>query len=257
MPESTLNLTFPELEAAVGKYLGFRAGANYGEQAWSTRQQADITDCVNSGLRKFYFCKYDWSFMRPIRSILLESGASSAPMPDDFGGIEGQVRLIDSGKAGIAIPITNEQRIGQMFFERPDQTGQPTWCAVRWNMAAGERSSRANLYVFPAADQAYTLSVQYYFSPDKLTTSFPYAHGGSVHAETIMAACLAAAEIYKDNQKGPMDQNFQECLDRSMDLDRRNKAQTLGYVGDPSYNQGQWPVGWRHYQQGQLATWDT
>ncbi len=257
MPESTLNLTFSELEAEAGYFLGYGRGTNYSDTAWSTRQQKDVTDCVNAGLRGFYYCGYDWSFMRPIRQLLLEANANFTLLPDDFGGIEGQVRLVGSGRAGIPISITNEPAIAQKYFESPDRTGATEYCAVRWAPAAGQKAGRANLYVFPAADQAYTLEVQYYFMADKLSTSFPYAHGGSVHAETIKASVLERAEVLKNNEQGPMAANFAAWMQRSQELDRRNKPQTLGYNGDPSYNQSQWPVGWRHWEQGVPVTWDT
>lgn len=257
MPESTLSQTFSELEAEAGYFLGYGRGAVYSESAWSDRQQKDVTDSVNDGIKWFYFCGYDWSFMRPIRQITLEEASSYARLPDDFGGIEGKVRLVDSDRTGIPIEVTNEQTVAQCFFERPDQTGAPQKCAVRWLPAAGLKGSRANLYFFPAADQSYTVEVQYYFLPEKLTTSFPYAHGGAVHSDTIKSAVLAAAEIRKDNMRGPMWENFQYRLNISQDLDRRNKPQTLGYNGDPSYNMGRYPVGWRHYQPGSLVEWDT
>lgn len=265
MPESTLNTTFSQLEADAGAYLGFGRGAVYSETAWSTRAQADITDCVKSGYRKFLFPSplpgehesYDWSFLRPVRQLLMESGSTTLAMPDDCGGLEGRVRLVDSTRRPIEIQITNDQMVALQYSLTPDQTGTPLMCAIRNIPPAGQtRGPRQELFFFPAADQSYTVEVQYYLSPDALTTSFPYAHGGTVHAETIKASVLAAAEIYKDNQPGPMAANFVDQMRKSVSLDRRNKGQTFGVVTDPGYNADRMGYpGWRHYEQGQPITY--
>lgn len=245
MPESTLSLTFSELESETGDYLGFGRGTNGSDTAWSTRQQSDITSCVRSGIRMFYFpmplpgdvAAYDWSFMRPTRQILLPDGASSVDLPDDFGGLEGDVRVIESGRYTTGLKQTNESFIASLHSSAPDVTGYPMWCAVRQNsLTTQTKGQRASLYLYPAADEEYTLELQYYILPDALSTSFPYALGGATHAETLKAACKAAAELYKDNERGPMWAIFIDRMRASVSLDRRNKAQTSGYNSDPGYN---------------------
>jgi hypothetical protein len=247
MAESTLSLTYSELEAEVGFFCGFGRGTNYGETAWSTRQQQGITDCVKSGLRMFYFpgplpgeqSAYDWSFLRPTTTIVLPDQATSVPLPDDFGGLEGEVRLIDSGRASWAIKQTSEQQIYQRRFNVPEQTGQPEFCAVRQTPVTNKyRGQRSELLIFPTADQEYTLQLQYYLLPDALSVSFPYAMGGTTHSETIKAAVKAAAELHQDNMKGPMNDLFIDRMRASISLDRRSKPQNFGMNLDASYNAG-------------------
>lgn len=265
MAESTLSIELTDLEAEVGQFLGWGRGLNFGETAWSTNKQKSIDDLVKSGLRSFYFpaplpgdsSSYDWSFMRPTRQVLLEAAATFATLPDDFAGMEGMVRLVSSGRAAIECKQTNEQKIRQFVFANPNQIGPPEWCAVESVRPSGmTKGTRSRLLVFPTADQAYTLEFQYYFSPDSLSVSFPYPHGGPTHAETIKAACLAKAELYQDNEPGPMAQNFIDRMKASVSLDRRNKGQAFGYNGDPSYNRGGWRPGWRHYEQQSPITFD-
>ena len=48
----SLNITYNELQKAVGRYLGYGRnvyGPDDGSNEW-----ADIEDCIKSGLRKFY-----------------------------------------------------------------------------------------------------------------------------------------------------------------------------------------------------------
>lgn len=265
MAESTLSIELTDLEAEVGQFLGWGRGANFSETAWSANKQKSISDLVKSALRSFYFpsplpgdaSSYDWSFMRPTRQVILEAAASAADLPDDFAGMEGAVRLVSSGRAACEIKQTNEQVIRQRIFEVPDRTGAPDLCAVEAIKPSGQtKGTRYRLLVYPIADQAYTLEFQYYFAPDSLSVSFPYPHGGATHAETIKAACLAKAELYQDNEPGPMAANFLDRMRASVSLDRRNKGQSFGYNGDPSYNRGGWRPGWRHYEQQNPITFD-
>lgn len=253
MPESTLSLSHYDLEAEVADFLGFGRGTQFGETAWSTRQQKTITECVKSGLRFFYFptplpgdqSPPDWSFMRPTGRVTLVSGEDSVMMPDDFGGLEGVLRLIDSGRYGPIIIQTNEQAVSRRRDQFPDVTGQPLECAIRISKTTSlYKGQRAELLVYPEADQDYTVEFQYYFLPDSLSVSFPYALGGTTHSETIKAAVKAAAEVYQDNERGPMWEMFQDRMRASVGLDRRNKSQTVGYNSDPGYNRGQYRGRW-------------
>jgi hypothetical protein len=94
-----------------------------------------------------------------------------------------------------------------------------------------QQSSRAQLLVFPIADQPYTLQAQYFISPDYLTGAFPYAYGGAQHAQCQIEACLAQAEVYADDvplQNAVHYGAFLECLKTSISMDRSMKPQSLG-----------------------------
>jgi len=247
MAESTLNLTYSQLKSEIGHFLGFGRGADAGETAWNTRQSRTIEDCLKSGLSMFYFptplpgesTSVEWSFIKPTRSFSLLSGATELELPDDFGGMDGDVRLLESGRFAIPIRQVTEQMILQKRFAVPDMTGQPLMCAVETpSKTNATRSQRSKMIFFPTADQDYTVEFQYYLQPDTLSTSFPYALGGAVHAETIKAAVKAAAEMHQDNERGTMYELFVERMKASVSLDNRNKAQYFGYNGDPSYNAG-------------------
>jgi len=243
MPQSTLDLSLSQLKAEIGEFLGFGRGTDYGDVAWSTRQENQIDSCLDSGLRMFYFpaplpgeqSSYDWSFMRPIRQIDVPASANEVDMPDDFGGLEGDVRIIIDGGQMVPIRQTNEQVILQKRASAPDVVGKPEWCAVstgtQVRQGAGQRS---RLLLYPMTDQIYTLEYQMYILPNSLQVTKNFAMGGPVHAETIKSAVKAAAELYMDNMPGPMMAAFLDRMRASISLDRRNKGQTFGYNGDPS-----------------------
>lgn len=244
MSESTLSLNYDELAGEVGFYAGWGRGANLGDPAWDTRQQKTIDSCVKTGLRKFYFpvgvekSVYSWSFMRPIATMALVQNVRTANFPDDFGQFEGSITLTSpQGTIWGQVQIMSEGQVDQAYGSNPARTGRPLIAAISaikgTSLTAGQRFQ---LLVFPLPDQAYTIQFQYYILPDFLTAALPYALGGATHAETIKEAVLAAAELLIDNNKGIHYSLFQEQLSASMDLDRRNKPQTLG----PNLDRSDW-----------------
>jgi hypothetical protein len=248
MAESTLSLTKDQLEAEVGEFLGFGRGSAAGDTTWTERQSRSIAACLDSGLRMFYYpsplpgesASYDWSFIRPTRTIQVASGSSSVDMPDDFGGLEGSVRIVDNTVMR-QIRQASEQFILQKRAQLPDRVGLAEWCAVTIpSKTTATKGQRSRLMLFPTADQDYEIEFQYYLLPDSLQTSFPYSLGGGTHSETIKAAVKAAAELYLDNQPGPMMQMFVERMKASVSLDRRMKAQSFGYCGDPNVGRSQY-----------------
>ena len=79
MSESTLTLGYPDYAALIGYYLGYgRTSGN-----WTPDQQSDIDDCINAGLRQFYYpptplnqVNHEWSFLRPITTLPIFSSLS-------------------------------------------------------------------------------------------------------------------------------------------------------------------------------------
>ncbi len=107
--------------------------------------------------------------------------------------------------------------------------------------------------MWPKPDVAYTIIGEYKHIPDALTGLLPYPPGGGDHAETIMAACLAAAELFLDDEKGVRWQYFMERLAASVAVDSRKKGSNLGYNGDGSDRK--FPPGrsWRDYENNAVT----
>lgn len=245
MAEPTLSLTYTDLQAEAGFFLGWGRGqtAPYSDPAWTTAQQQGIDAVLRSGLRTFYWPQldgttYDWSFMRPLGTFVLAQGASTVPCPDDYGGPEGQVTVRAVGSAvrvPYRLPVTGEGEVRAAYAGNPTMTGRPLLVAVpSVKGTTGAAGTRHQMYVFPTADQQYTLDLPYYVNGDYLSTAFPYHMGGTAHAETVLAAVLAAAELYQDDARGPRWAYYQERLKASVDADRRHKPETAGYNGDRS-----------------------
>lgn len=243
MPESSLALQYKDLKGEVGLFLGYGRGADFGDPAWSTAQTSAIDSIVRSGLRQFYWpppldqkgTSYDWSFLKPTVQLGLASGASVVTLPDDFGGFEGRVTLVSSSASYWPVDLVGEGLVRAKHAELPSQTGAPQMIALRPLKGTGATAGqRFELYVWPIADQAYTLAFQYYVAPDYLDTAFPYHWGGAVHSETVLESCLAIAEQRLDDASAVHSAKFQERLAASVAADRKFKSQSLGYNNDLS-----------------------
>jgi hypothetical protein len=244
VPESTLTLSTADLQAAIGHFLGYGRGASFGETAWTTEQQNNITDLMKSGLSQVYTPPpinqneppYSWSFLRPDAKITIPSGSYTVPLPDSFGGFEGpSLSLFDPQAQGRVwpLPIRNEGEVQQQIASWPATSGSPRMAAESVQDGTGpNRSTRSNLIVWPKPDKSYVIGGEWKHLPDALTGAFPYPPGGSEHSEMFKASVLAAAELYLDDTRGPRWTYFMERLAASVHADRKHKGQKLGYNGD-------------------------
>jgi len=245
LAESTLNLTFADLQARVGRFLGYGRGVDFGEPAWDVNKTNDIMDCVRSGYHQFLYPSpregeansYDWSFLHPVGTFTFAQGASTVTLPDDFGGFENQLSLLTDNTTSMPWQIEwqNEGKIRQQYSVTPTMTGPPQYACERPIKGTNAvRSQRFELFVFPLADREYTIQGQYYLQADAMTNALPFAYGGAAHAETILQSCLAMAELKLDDAKGPQWATWQERLSASISIDRKHKPAKLGYNRDDS-----------------------
>lgn len=239
MAESTLSLQMADFQQAIGDFLGFGRGTDGGDTAWSSAQSALVNDFLNSGLRRYYYPAlpdgrvYEWSFLKPVATVTLTSGASEADLPDDFNGFVGPLVVVDATDSSWPIPITGRTR--QMTAASPTVTGKPLYAEVEAVKGTSlTEGSRYRLRVYPVPDAAYVLQGQYSIHPDALTAANPYVYGGPAHHETVLEACLAAAEQRRDDVLGIHTAVFRERLAASVAQDRRAKPAHLGYNGDRS-----------------------
>ena len=255
--ESNLSLKLSDIQAKLGTFAGWGRGALFGETAWSTTQQAILDDATQSGYRRFLYPEpqdgaaqsYAWSFLRPTVTLTLPAGASFFALPDDFGGIEGEL-TVQTG-AGVMwgpVKVTNPGEVDARYSVWPTTTGKPVMAAIQWlkgtTLTAGQR---AQLYVWPLADTAYPMRFQYYVLPDFMDAArAPYALGGMAHSETLLESCLAVMEERLDDMSGVHADAFKRRLAASISMDRKSKAVNLGYNRDGSddvWQDGRWR-GW-------------
>lgn len=242
--ESTLSIALVELKARVGSYMGWGRGAEYDDAAWDDQQEFDIDGIVASGLARVYWPhsadgspSYEWSFLSPTTTLTLESAASTIDLPDDYGGIKGEVviRQSPSGSMGVSLRPTHDGHVDRAYAQGPDVTGWPLLLSIRTRKELSRRqSNRSEVYIYPTADQDYTLTLAYSILPEMLTTANPYPYGGAMMREVFLESCLAVAEQRLDDSSTIHSMEFDRRLMAAISNDRARKPQLSGYNGDRS-----------------------
>lgn len=247
MPESTLALSRADLQVHLGDWLGYGLGADQGDTAWDTFQLAAINRDIKCGLAWFYWpeplpgekASHEWTFLKPTHTFDVVSGDSSHALPDDFGWLDGSLYLQNANRFSQPLEQVGMPRIDLARSQLQNANNVPLYFAiVPVAGTTGDGGQRKTLQFFPTANGSYTLSMRYTVLPDNLTDSFPYALGGAQHADTVRAACLAAAELDEDKAKGTQWEHFVGCLRKSVSLDRKLTPARMGYNGDPGMGLG-------------------
>lgn len=155
-------------------------------------------------------------------------------MPDDFGGIYGDMHFDPDD--GVSLTCV-ERSLGSVraMLQRDDSVGTPRYFALATVMPATHRGQRWALLLKPIPDSDYSMTFRYVPNPDAVGKSYPYPYGGAAHAETIIASCLAAAELDLNRVRGVQWEYFMERLTASIQLDREHyEAKRLGIMVDRS-----------------------
>lgn len=242
MAEATSGYNRTHLREAIGHFLGYGRGATVGETAWTTPQTNDINSLLKTGENQVFNPPviegqpHNWSFMRPFMTVLTVIGTDTVVLPDDFGGFASDLFLDTPGTVRpYSIPVTTPERVEREHSNRPSSTGSPRLAAELQSkggtLTTGQRST---LYLFPTPDAVYTLKAEYYFYPNTTTDLLPFPAGGALHGELYLASCLAAAELFLDDSRGPRWAHFTERLGAAIHADRKRKGEYLGYNGDNS-----------------------
>lgn len=233
--ESTLNLTKTQLEIEIGEHAGF--GPTSAD--WTSAQQDRISRAIKTGLSYFYFpAGYEFSFLKPVASLLLAEGETIVALPSDFNWLNDKIIPASSGgSAQFAIQVRGEGEVLELFAGLPNVTARPAVCCVQALRGTQvNESSRSQLLIYPTADQDYTLQVPYSIIPEMLTDQAPYFYGGANHAQTIKAACKFAYSEAWDGMAMSQEfgQSFQRMMQMSIEQDRKRKPSNFGYNGDGS-----------------------
>lgn len=237
MNEPTLSTTYRDLKAEVGHFLGYGRGSEYyGDVAWSDAQLANITRCIEGGLRRVYHHDHSWSFMRATAQLTLESGSDKMWLPDDWGGKEGKLFVVAGDESSYAeLRLTGVGAVLARRSQFPDRTGKPqAACEETESEAHATHGQRRFIRVWPTADQAYTCRITYYVNASMPTSARPYVYGGSQHTNLYLCAVRAEAELILDGAPGEMEKAYQTALVQAIKVDARNKAEFVGKMQDAS-----------------------
>lgn len=244
---SSPGYNFRTLVRDIGIYLGY--GAHY--RAWTHLQRKLVENrLAQAGYRTFLYppivrsiknSQHHWSFLNPIYTVPVVANTTEYALPTNFGAQEGSVSLIDGNVGYSNVPIIGESRLRNMHELYRASTGSPKYVAFRPTIVntttaeTGQQTATWKMIVFPTPDGIYSMSFKYRIDPFPLVAHNIVLFGAPIHSNTLTAACLAEAEIYKDGRHGPLWEDFVIKLEASIDFDQRaHAADYLGYNRDCS-----------------------
>jgi hypothetical protein len=156
-------------------------------------------------------------------------------MPESFGGIIGPLTFQNNAGAYCPIEMGGERQVAELL-QRSTSTSRPTLAAQRpVSGTSATLGQRWDLLVWRIPDQDYTAYFKSILLIDQVgDDEFP--PGGMLHGDTIKYACLAAAELGKnDRGRGPMWDRYQQELQKSKRLDDTlHRSESLGTMTDGS-----------------------
>jgi len=251
-------MTFPVQTQTYGSYdylcrevapvLGYERNSDL----WTHEQAGIIDSVVQRGVRAFYAppalpgdkMSHEWSFLRPVRTLVTVADTSEYTMPSDFADLVGPLTFAaDQSILYEPIELVSHFQIRQRQTESTS-TGRPTLAALYPSETAG--TWKLALWITP--DDAYTIYYRSRIVPVDLSASNTTPYGGKEHAQTILEACLAEAEVEADKERLIHHERFMQRLQASVHLDRRaNAPDTLGYNRDRSDGQGWYPESYHEW----------
>lgn len=233
MAESTLTAPRSEILQAVGDFLDY--GRN--QHVWTREQTAQINRIVRSAEQQFYHpAGHTWAFLKLELSLSITSGTADYDLPDGFGGFFSQsLAYVAANNKPYPVKQTGVSQLQAMRQQEGLANKiQARWFAVNAKAPTQAASQTFEVLLFPTPNSDGTLVGLYFANPDAMTDSLPYAAGGAVHSETLLACCLAEAELLRDKRPGPMRERYLERLAASIEHDRRSGPKSFGYNGDNS-----------------------
>jgi hypothetical protein len=156
-------------------------------------------------------------------------------LPDDFGGIEGDM-VYAEGANKPNVRIIGEGKIRSLRAGSTVRT-DPQFAAIRpKKQTTTTTGQRFEIMFYPIPAVTKTLSYRMLVLPEMLVnTTITHPYGGAMHAETIIASCLAIVESQEDEIRGPKWQEFMDRLAASIQIDKKQiSADYFGYNRDDS-----------------------
>jgi hypothetical protein len=156
----------------------------------------------------------------------------------DHGGFHQEAYFAAADNALYPVSFTNPSEIlmsRQRNVTTSSPSGYPTRAAERPDTSDNTAVHRRILMVCPTPDGIYTLHYIKMLIEGDIASATNYPLGGEQHSETVLASCLAVAELQEESRAGGQREDFFRRLQASVALDRKSYSPVnFGYNGDNS-----------------------
>jgi hypothetical protein len=154
-------------------------------------------------------------------------------LPDDFGSINGDFLILESGYIRRRARRTNIATILQNRTVYVDWAEIPDIFAIVPEAMTGTTGQRQNVAFYPIPNAVITYTYNYSVLPDALTASAPYPKGVELYSEAIRYASLAEVEKRVGLDRG-FKGEYANLLNRAILQDQLvSLPDSLGYNHDP------------------------
>lgn len=229
-----------DLRGIIGRELGYSRYAS--EISANVTWRDDVESVLKDGLRRFYdpdilpgeIAKHQWSFLMPTTRFSFTEGDHRYDLPANFAMFSGPIHYpVASDTIWPAIQITSVEKI-QGRLQQTTVSGRPYLAASRVKAVDEASNTGYELLVYPVPDQDYAVDFTYKINPVGPRPDESLPIGDQAHMQTIIEACLAAAEDF-DGRAGVHMARYAERLRSSISHDRQVRSpHTLGYNPDRS-----------------------
>lgn len=206
----------------VGKYLGFGQNSSF----WTVGQANQVRDIVKRGLQRFYLppvlpdekYAHNWSFLEPLHQFSTYANEYKYDLPEGLASILDKITFAPGSNhySQPDIKIVSESLVRKNLESDYNAPGYPRLAALVPREGMGNDGVVYDLWLWPNPDAEYTLQFRY-----RVSQEGELIYGGPEHYQTILASCLAAADIVLNKRTTKNEQLFLERLRSSVGHDRK------------------------------------
>ena len=213
--------TFQWLSLGVSAYLGYTED----DAGLSEPQQKRVNFLVQRGIQQFYNPPtapnqqkpHVWSFLFVNATLALTNTDYDYDLPATFGTIIGEFAF-SVAAAKRRCEMIEEDRL-RTLQSKNDQSGVPFYFAIRPKAVALTAEQAWEVLFYPTPNASMTATYRYRTSHAVLDTTNLHPLGTRVHAETILASCLAVAEMWQSKKRDVCHAHFLDRLAASIQID--------------------------------------
>jgi len=235
---ANLRLTYQNIYDRVSHFLGLTPEG-------TTPTSDNLTACegiVQRGLRRFLYPidnrtgdYWEWSFLRPIHTIILLDGKWQYQLPEDFSSIIADPTYSENDGFKQIARTTPDNIMNLMAAGVVDYA--PYYYAIVTSDYDPEIGEFEEIWFYPKPDSTYRIQFPYKSDPIKASAAGEFLPGGVKSTEAILENCLAIAESQEDEVLGIHTQLAVQLTQELIIIDSKKDADNMlvGNLYDSSH----------------------